>query len=180
MIICESEKWIFIRNPKTASRSITDFLINNFNCFEYGKYHSVDIPKCYSNFKIYLTIRNPLSRAVSAWNHILDDSNKGYDNRKNINFSQYLKEKNLKANKTGDGFNFFYQSDLIKKIDNSNVNLIYYEKLNSHLNYYFKKCILRKIGVNNFEWKSLYSNNLLVNYLNKDLEVFKFYGKILI
>lgn len=67
MIVCEEKQWVFIRNPRTASRSIAKFLFSNFRCTETLPVHRVSIPPQYLEFDAYTVIRNPIERAISFW-----------------------------------------------------------------------------------------------------------------
>ncbi len=182
MIICEEKKFIFIRNPKTASRSTSQFFLSNFRCLETNKYHAIKIPQEYKNFIIYITIRNPYSRAVSAWRHIVDYRKK-HQNNENLEFLRYLNNKNFTTTDSDCDFNFFYQADLIKEFKKYSYRILYFENLSNCLNTHFKIFFnLRKIGESNFNWRDCYKNNndnyFAENCLKKDIKEFKFYGKI--
>jgi hypothetical protein len=181
MIICEEKKFIFIRNPKTASRSTSEFLLNNFECFEFDEYHAINIPKKYEKFTIYLTIRSPFSRAVSAWKHVVSDGEKGLNKHDKLKFEQYLEKKRFCTKK--DGFNFFYQSDLVNQFDKNLIKIIYFEKIETQIQGYFNKSNLGFKGYSGgLDWKECYKNKntekMALNILEKDINMFRHYKKV--
>ena len=69
MLVCDEHKFIFLRNPKTASRSVTRALSENFNVRQVGVYHDWKIPKELVGYFVFVVVRNPYTRAVSGWKH---------------------------------------------------------------------------------------------------------------
>jgi hypothetical protein len=69
MLICNDLKFVFIRNPKTASTSISKLISVNFDVVEHGEYHNNEIPKGLEGFYVFAFVRNPYTRMVSIWNH---------------------------------------------------------------------------------------------------------------
>jgi hypothetical protein len=179
MIVCEDKKFVFIKNPKTASRSLSSFFINNFKCFNLGLDHSINIPSQYKDFTIYLTIRNPLSRAVSAWKHVVKDWKIKNLGDGDLSLKQYLKYRMFS---TGDGFNFFYQSHLLNQFNRNIVKIIYFEKVQTQVQMYFGKSNLSFEGRSEgLDWNYYYRHKkiqqIAFDSLEKDINMFKCYKK---
>jgi hypothetical protein len=177
MIICEEQKWIFIRNTKTASRSLSKFLLKKFNCYEFEKYHSSSIPKEFINFKIFFVLRNPLSRAVSHYDHIVKDN----IGKHCISFREYLNRK--KFFPIDGDCNFFLQYDIIKKIEQFNIEIMFYENITTDVQKQFGEGILETIGKSNRSkhWMSYYDKktlDLALNVFHLDFKNFKFKNPI--
>jgi hypothetical protein len=67
---------VFVRNPKVASRSISEWLMNhhgfvlqNDNDCYWGKHHSTRIPRAWKTYAVIAAVRNPYARLVSAWSY---------------------------------------------------------------------------------------------------------------
>lgn len=178
MIICKEEKWIFIRNPKTASKSITKYLIENFNCFEINKYHSTSVPSDCKEFTTFICVRNPLSRAVSAWLHVSQNVE--------LSLEQFIVNQSmvgLPIDSDTCRENLFFQSDIIEKINCKNIKLLYFEKIEKNIIKNFKKNIkLEKIGYNpnSKNWTEYYEKMKIDYYkiFQKDFNKLKIYSKI--
>lgn len=178
MIICEEEKWVFVRNPKTASKSITKYLIENFNCLNIiQKYHSPLVPNEYKEFTAFICVRNPLSRAVSAWLHV----------SKNIEISldQFISNQSFVSTpQDAESYkdNLFFQSDIIEKINCKNIKLIYFEKIHNKMSENFKDVKLEKIGYNpnSKKWMEYYkkTNVDFHKIFQKDFNKLRVYNKI--
>jgi hypothetical protein len=179
MLVCEKEKWIFVRNPKTASRSLNDFLKNKYECTEYALYHSVDIPEIYKDYKIYYVVRNPFTRAVSAWKHVILDR-KIAKNNTPFTFKDFLNRKKFTP-KDGD-CDFFLQSTAYNRIKNYNVILLRYENLKKDVYNFFGKGDLPFIGkTQGDKWIDTYDEetyNLAIDSLNEDFKEFNYSKKI--
>lgn len=177
MIICEKEKWIFIRNPKTASRSVAEFLLKNFECFELNeKHHYVKVPKKYKDFLVYVVIRNPLSRAVSAWKHIVLEQILFKIEPPRLTLPEYIKRQGFSG---PEKFNFYLQSDLVKFIrQNHELRIMKFETLKNDLLANFNKDDqLKVIGkTEGDDWFNYYDektldiayNNLHEDFVNFD------------
>ncbi|MEI8270431.1 MAG: hypothetical protein WCG45_03605 [bacterium] len=176
MIICEKDKWVFVRNTKTASRSLTNFLLNKFDCFEFGTYHGLTIPDTYKDFTVFIVLRNPLSRAVSAWKHIVIE----YERKMKpyVSFKDYLTFKTFRP--LGD-CNFFLQYEVFQQIEKFNTRIIYYESLEYDVKDIFGDGTLKVIGKNFGYWRNEYTNELLelaIEAFDLDFKHFN-YSKVL-
>ena len=175
MLICKEKNFIFIRNPRTGSRSFSEFLIENFKCEVFAPYHSVEIPKEYENYTIYITIRDPIKRTISAYSYLLEEKKRFPEKRlaQGIgNFQDFLNREEFIVGPPNIEFNFFYQSEILKKIKKYKTKIILYEKINKH-NMFLKKNIkLKHIGktneiiqYRNYNYKKLKKEyNYLKNY----------------
>jgi hypothetical protein len=67
MIVCEKMRWVFVRNPRTASRSVSALLLSKFECKELLPIHRVSVPEEYGDFVRQIVLRNPIERAASIW-----------------------------------------------------------------------------------------------------------------
>lgn len=178
MVICEEKKWIFIRNPKTASKSITKYLIENFNCFDNNKYHSTIVPNEYKEFTAFICVRNPLSRAVSAWLHVARNVE--------INLEQFILNQSIISVPIDPDLseeNLFFQSDIIERINCKNIKLLYFEKIEKNIIKNFKKdAKLEKLGANPYskKWMEYYEKVNIDYYkiFQKDFDKIKIYNKI--
>lgn len=169
MLICQDKKWIFIRNPRTASKSTTHFLKENFICKEVGNYHSINIPKEYNNFNVFIGIRDPISRAISTWKNIVTEQ----EEFKNLSFNKFI---SLKTNipKDGDGDNFFYQLEIINKIKikNENLNFLFFENLQKNIKEFFETNKIFNYSSPKKHFINLKQNQKKI--LKKDIDYFKY------
>lgn len=178
MLVCDEHKWIFLRNPKTATRSVTVALKNNFFTRKVGNYHSWEIPKKLSEYFIFSTVRNPYERAISGWQHWVG-------NGKNLTFEEFFDAQkdwaDLKMSgfmmKKSEGRYWKIQSNTLNKIKGE-VHILRYENLEEDLNSlpFIDNIVLPRIGVQNYgDWKSHYTPDLeakVYELLQKDFERF--------
>lgn len=78
MIISEKNKYVYVSVMKAGTHSMYNLLKSKFKGKHYprefgnnsgaGPYHSNIIPKEYLNYYKFTVVRNPYSRAISAWN----------------------------------------------------------------------------------------------------------------
>ena len=159
MLVCDEHKFVFLRNPKTASRSISQTLKQNFNVCEIGPYHSQNIPKKYLNYYIFFAVRNPYTRMISAWQHIC--------NVRNLSPEKFTFDKAFEINSIMTR-HFTERKELVDSwwsqsyvIDKLKANVIFYENLeNDFNNLYFvnKKITLPCLGKQNYgDWNKYYS-----------------------
>ena len=136
MIISHEEKFVFIRNPKTASRSITEFLKNKYRVFDCNDYHHWVVPQSCKNYCIFVFVRNPFSRCVSAYNHVTSDRNK--IGRRFLSFEDFVYNKyfDIKV-KHSKVLNLFSQAQFINMIKQDsnieNIKICKYENLRTEL-----------------------------------------------
>ena len=58
---------MFVRNPRTASRSVSEFLLSKFDCKQVLPIHRVSVPEEYKKFVRHIVVRNPIERVASIW-----------------------------------------------------------------------------------------------------------------
>lgn len=73
MIICHTHKFIYFAPEKTGSTSIRKVLSQNFAIEIKGGVHDIFLPSQYSDYFTFCTVRNPYTRALSAYNHMMRD-----------------------------------------------------------------------------------------------------------
>lgn len=164
MIICEKHKWIFIRNPKTGSRSLSKFLLEKFDSYEYGTYHSLSVPEKCSDYKIYIVIRNPFSRAVSAWMHVRQ--------HRDISLEEYLMRGSFWP--FGEEHNYFLQRNIFQDVKQT-LEIIKYETLKKRVSEIFGYCELETIGKSVNDWTVFYDERLMnvaLKILQPDFDTF--------
>lgn len=178
MLVCKEHQFIFVRNPKTASRSISEMLKERF-VVEDLEYHDWMIPPEYSGFYTFMCVRNPFHRTVSAWNYVRHDRLKrgGPD----TSFEDFVIFGGLRI-KTGPNLNdnFFSQSDFLDKVLSrvKEVHLIKHERLAedlASLPFIGGRVNLPKIGAGNVDWRSVYDLNteaLVESALRRDFDRF--------
>jgi len=183
MLICEEHKFVFLRNPKTASRSVAQALKENFNTFEIEPYHGQNIPEKYLKYYVFFAVRNPYTRMVSAWQHICVE--------RNWSPEEFTFDKSFKINsvitrhidwacgadeKTVDSW--WSQSYVADKFK---ANIISYENIDNDFNnlpFINDKIILPRIGKQNYEdWKKYYTVEIekeIYRCFKKDLDRFEY------
>lgn len=73
MIICHARRFVYLGPPKCASTSLHEWLSQPAFCERRfsleldGDQHSMDVPECARGYFTFASVRNPFSRAVSAW-----------------------------------------------------------------------------------------------------------------
>ena len=105
MIVLPNEKVVFVDVPKTASKSIYNYLTENYDTIN-AKRHNHCIPKEYQNFFRFCVKRNPYDRTCTAYQHAC---NSGLDviggvpyktlifkNHKHLTLENFLLIENLK------------------------------------------------------------------------------------
>jgi len=93
MIISSNHKYVYISTPKAGTHSLYDLLVKHFDGKKIdGPYHNREIPSyCLdSNYKIFTTVRNPLSRTLSIWNSLTQRENYKYIYLKLIGSDKFL------------------------------------------------------------------------------------------
>lgn len=158
MLVCDEHKFIFLRNPKTASRSITRALAEKFDCRTVGIYHDWQIPEELTGHFVFTVVRNPYVRAVSGWMHWAG----AYEGGK-ITFDEWTKRLIKPVGKKSiifpKGRHWKRQTQILDQIS-SDVHLIYYENLTEDLNSlpFIDNIILPSVGVQNYgDWKDYYT-----------------------
>ncbi|MCY4014505.1 MAG: sulfotransferase family 2 domain-containing protein [Gammaproteobacteria bacterium] len=68
MIISPSHKFVYIGIPRTASKSMNEWLMRHYGGIWYGGHHDYHgIPEDARSFLVFTTVRNPYDRAVSGF-----------------------------------------------------------------------------------------------------------------
>ena len=173
MLICDEHKFIFLRNPKTASRSVTKALKDNFTTRNVGNYHSWKISKELTGYFVFTTVRNPYERTISGWQHWVG-------NGKNFTLKEFLDivVRSTKEKKWPNGLEWKVQAEMFDNIKRK-VHFLRYETLEEDLNFLpfvDKQIVLPQIGIQNYgDWKDHYSLDLeirIYKLLQKDFERF--------
>ena len=164
MIISHDEKFVFVRNPKTATRSITDLLKNNVRVFECSDHHYWIIPEHCKNYFIFVFVRNPFTRCVSAYKHIMTDMKKKGHNI--FDFEEFISRKHIGVGtNTMPVKNVFLQTtfiNMVKKDSNiQNIKICKYENLSAEIKSmkFLKNINIPKIGESEDRdsWMNLYT-----------------------
>lgn len=106
MLASKKYNFVFIRNPKCCSRSISKILCD-YEVEEIGHYHDWIVPEEYKNYFVFSVVRNPYTRLKSAffdriksWNYHDDNYKKNCKNYSSLftgiplSFEDYCLEKN--------------------------------------------------------------------------------------
>lgn len=75
MIISFKHRATFLAVPRTASRSVYQWLVDSADEEEtkvFGGYHGRDLPSEFANWFSFATVRHPYTRAVSFWMHAIN------------------------------------------------------------------------------------------------------------
>ncbi len=68
MIISPSHKFVYVGIPRTASKSMNEWLMQHYGGVWYGGHHDYHgIPDDARSFLVFTTVRNPYDRAVSGF-----------------------------------------------------------------------------------------------------------------
>lgn len=68
MIISPTHKFVYIGIPRTASKSMNEWLMRHYGGIWYGGHHDYEgIPDDARSFLVFTTVRNPYDRAVSGF-----------------------------------------------------------------------------------------------------------------
>lgn len=199
MLVCKSHKFVFVRNPKTASRSLTQVLKDNFDVIEFSTYHDWRVPDEYADYFVFMFVRNPYSRTVSAWQHVCRDT--GRVGKRVPTFPEFVDFKGMNLNlgyeKRNDQFverkkrNFFAQSSMIDWVLEDSkvkhVNLFKYENLYEdfhRLPFIDKEHDIPKVGVKVSDWMQYYTSHkikkMVSDNLAADFDRFGYYRGLLI
>lgn len=179
MIICEEKKFVFIRNPKTATRSITEILQSLFSVYCDPYHHAWNIPDDYADYFTFLFTRNPFSRTVSAWLHVCDDYRTM--NRPTLTLAEFLEGGMFCVrNNRAELDNYFLQSHLLDWIRRDtkveDIHVCRYERLEQdfhRLPFIVGRHTLPKIGKSNNGWQKFYTpalRDLAAKVLEEDFE----------
>lgn len=174
MIVCHNPKFVFIRNPKTASRSIVESLKSQFQIWECSEHHEWRIPEPYAGFYAFLFVRNPFSRCVSAWNHVCKDRIV-HNNHEPLSFKRFLE---IGVFKTASlDLNFFKQTEMVSQI-RGKIKILKYESLHKEINslpFMNKKVEVPHIGKSEGDWITVYdrtTERMVAELLAEDFENF--------
>jgi hypothetical protein len=192
MLICDEYKWIFLRNPKTASRSVSYTLKSIFVTRKYLPFHNWIIPKELSEYFIFTTVRNPYARVISDWKAWIKKGLKKHGKSNySLNFEKFFEDLNSGKIKRKADFEWRRQVGVIDKIEG--VHILRYESLekdfnalpfiDQHKGTYWTSLgslnfpfVLPQIGIQNYDdWQSYYTPDLeakVYEFLKNDFERF--------
>jgi hypothetical protein len=177
MLICDEYKWIFLRNPKTASRSVSYALENIFVTRRYPPFHNWIIPKELKEYFVFTTVRNPYARAISSWQAWIKKGLVKFGKSKySLNFEKFFEDLNSgKIN--GRNYDWRRQVGVIDKIEE--VHILRYESLEKDFNdlpFIDQQIVLPQIGIQNYDdWQGYYTPDLeakVYEFLKNDFERF--------
>lgn len=67
MHVSRTYRFVYIGIPRTASKSMYQWLSQNFGSESIGGHHDYLVPHEFEDYFIFTTVRNPYDRAVSGW-----------------------------------------------------------------------------------------------------------------
>jgi len=173
MLVCDEHKFVFLRNPKTASRSVSAALSEKFDVRQVGIYHDWKIPEELTGYFVFAVVRNPYVRAVSGWRHWskrpetndfslvwMGDSYEATSNSR-LAFGKWTQKFIQPIDKIifPKGRHWKRQTEILDKIG-SDVHLIRYENLEEDLNSlsFIDNIVLPSIGVQDYgDWRTHYT-----------------------
>jgi len=183
MIVCHEPKFAFIRNPKTASRSVTKILQDNFTVWDCSDYHGWILPEACQDYFTFMFVRNPFSRTVSAWLHVCEDRIR-VGRASSPSLAQFVDYGGFGLH---NARNYFKQSDLLKWIEadtKSKVTILKYENLAEeirNLPFMPEGIELPHIGNSGKDWMSFYTPEIeerVRQALAEDFETFGYHDRI--
>ena len=70
MVISHELKYVYIAIPRTASKSMSTWLVENFKGESIGRHHEWRVPTELREYLVFTIVRNPYERVVSMDYHI--------------------------------------------------------------------------------------------------------------
>ena len=67
MHVSRRHRFVYIGIPRTASKSMFQWLSENFESENVGGHHDSIVPAEFEDYFVFTTVRNPYDRAVSGW-----------------------------------------------------------------------------------------------------------------
>ncbi len=172
MLVSDTDKFVFLRNPKTATRSLTLYLQEHHETKDIGELHGLAVPDEYADYCVFMFIRNPFSRAVSAWQHVCRWS------ETQPTFPEFLQRQRFPV--LGTPVDCFHQTGLVDWVLQNtavkDVRLLRFEDLESELAtlpFIEPNPCVPEVGKFITDWKSYYTAEieaLGAYYLEKDIE----------
>lgn len=111
MIVSDKHKYVYIAHESTASRSISEFLINNYEFeiidgkhipnFEFNENLSEERQNNIKEYNFFTIVRHPFTRLISIWDrcHSYDEDNLANPIHYGFNFSNFIEH--IKTFKNG-------------------------------------------------------------------------------
>ena len=67
MHISHKHRFVYIGIPRTGSRSMFQWLSDNYQSENLGGHHDCNVPEEFSDYLVFTVVRNPYDRMVSGW-----------------------------------------------------------------------------------------------------------------
>ena len=67
MIISKALKYVYIAIPRTGSKSMSQWLVDNFQGEWHGRHHEWKVPDYCQDFLVFTLVRNPYEVQASGW-----------------------------------------------------------------------------------------------------------------
>lgn len=168
MLVSKKYNFVFIRNPKCGSRSISKILCD-YEVEEIGHYHDWMVPEKYKNYFVFSVVRNPYTRLKSAFCDRIKSWNYHGDNYKKnckiysslftgipLSFEDYCVEKNS---------DYWKLQNKTLSQNNCPINILFFENIHNELkNLYFIKKEF------NFPHIGKSDDSIKINSTNKSIE----------
>lgn len=194
MVLCKDYNLLFLHIPKTAGTSIKTILINDLGGINYrthvaAKFIDEHI-KDYSYLFKFAVVRNPYSRAVSWYNHLIRESEFGKKKEeivKPLSFEYFVKEQKAIYNNRIKLKNFGLwstQKEYISKDGRVIIDYVCrYENLQNDMDLLFKKIVGKTFqlphkknwGVQD-DWEKYYTDELKDIVHDRMKEDFEYFG----
>lgn len=190
MIVSRRHKFVFVRNPKTASKAIGLWLKERFevedlsvNCGRYSfDQHGWKIPEEFKGYRAFVVVRHPFSRTFSAWRQ--EVRNCKYEMKPTPSFEEFIRNSEfmVRTNNENEFTNAFCQShfvDLVKS-RSDNLKVLKYESINCGVPDLSNE-LIKVVGESDLRWFENYSQDLeslVLRKLSLDYKTFGYYRSL--